>query len=372
MYRVCPKCDIRSNIDSNELYCPKCERRLEIEFEPGDRLSDFVRISGNARKRRGGMSAVYKAHLKGHDGYVALKVTHSNRYSVLANELAVLRELDHPNIIRPVELPREWRAVGWGGVPKLHVAGEPVCCIALEWMEGGSLRDWLEKDGGKKNKRKWLGWDAAIDILAQIGEALSYAHALGKIHRDIKPGNILLSVDGSHAVLSDFGIAEDTPHGTRLSKSGTGTLPYMSPEQARGLILDERSDVYSLGCVLYEMLVGRPPFTGGSTSSVREKVLHRSPLPPSRLPRTLVKVPAQVETVLMRALDKDPPSRYGTVAAFVSDLQQAVSVRRSERLVQGTRSARKSALPWYWILAALFLLSGIIGLLLILGSAFHG
>ncbi len=194
--------------------------------------------------------------------------------------------------------------------------------LALEYLAGGTLEERMQAaftDEGRMSLGHVLAW------LGPIAEALDVAHELGVIHRDLKPANILFrSGDIATSVLTDFGLAQvtDSP---RLSHYGglVGTPAYISPEQARGLDCDGRSDIYSLTAIVYEALVGQPPF-GGATMSVVMK--HISEPPP--LPRSLgVTLPTGVEQVLMKGLAKDPGDRYHTVSQFLRALRSAADQR---------------------------------------------
>jgi serine/threonine-protein kinase len=188
----------------------------------------------------------------------------------------------------------------------------------MPYLEGESLR-------AKLTREKQLPLDDALQIVREIADALSYAHGHGVVHRDIKPENILL--EGGHAVVADFGIARAIPAaaGERLTEKGMvlGTPEYMSPEQATGSAdVDGRSDLYSLGCVLYEMLAGQPPFTGSTVLSLVHQ--HRSVTP---RPVTDMRpgVPGYVAAALQRALAKAPADRFSRVAQFAEALTRGES-----------------------------------------------
>ncbi len=259
-------------------------------------LADRYRI---ARKLgEGGMATVYLAEDLRHDRRVALKVLKPELAAVVGAErfLAEIKttaNLQHPNIL-PLFDSGEAEGLVWYTMP--YVAGD-------------SLRDRLDREGQ-------LPVAEAVRITTAVGAALDYAHRHGVVHRDIKPANILLQ-DGQ-PVVADFGIALAVQHagGGRLTETGLslGTPYYMSPEQATGdRDPDARSDVYALACVLYEMLAGEPPFTGGSAQAVLGRILtseaprvteHRSSTPPN------------VEAALLRALEKLPADRFESAAAF--------------------------------------------------------
>src|SRR5262249_35438609 len=187
----------------------------------------------------------------------------------------------------------------------LHDSGSATGLLwyAMPYVQGESLRSRLIRE-------KQLPIDDALDIASAVAAALAYAHERGVIHRDIKPENILL--EGDEAVVADFGIARaiDSAGGTKLTETGmaVGTVAYMSPEQAAGeRELDGRSDIYGLGCVLYEMLTGEPPYTGPTAQAVFAKRF-TEPIPsPSRVRAT---VPRGVEQVVMKALAPVPADRW--------------------------------------------------------------
>jgi len=183
----------------------------------------------------------------------------------------------------------------------------------MPYVDGESLRDRL-------NREKQLPLDDALSIAREVADALSFAHARGIVHRDIKPENILLA--SRHAVVADFGIAKAVKEAgaTRLTATGMsiGTPVYMSPEQAAGdSELDGRSDLYSLACVLYEMLAGQPPFTGATAANVVHQHLTAEALPISQLRPA---VPAAIADVLARSLAKNPADRFSPAAHFAEAL----------------------------------------------------
>src|SRR5215831_559432 len=184
-----------------------------------------------------------------------------------------------------------------------------------------SLRERLKREGR-------LSLTEALQIVNEIGSALTAAHAYGLIHRDVKPGNILLDEQG-HAALADFGVAREAgskgaPDPLTLAGTGltAGTPQYMAPEQLREAELDARADLYALGVVLYEMLTGRTPHLGDSQFEVGAAVLAGQIIPPSAINP---EIPYAVENVLMRALSSTAEDRYATVQGFVEALEDAVA-----------------------------------------------
>ena len=245
---------------------------MPVTVPPSD-LAESLRDRYELQRElgRGGMATVYLARDIRHKRPVALKVLHPELGAVLGTE-RFLREvetaagLQHPHIL-PVFDSGEAAGRLWYTMP---------------YVEGESLRDRLKRE-------VQLPVEDAVRLTREVAEALDYAHRHGVVHRDIKPDNILLTE--GHASVADFGIAKavSTAGGETLTQTGTavGTPAYMSPEQASpGAPLDGRSDVYSLGCVLYEMLAGEPPFTGPSSQAVIARALRGgAPLPASRAAR---------------------------------------------------------------------------------------
>jgi serine/threonine-protein kinase len=183
----------------------------------------------------------------------------------------------------------------------------------MERLEGRTLADELASNGP-------LGPRRAAEIAASVAEALEFAHRAGVVHRDVKPGNVMLTADGGVKVM-DFGIARAISADT-VTQTATvlGTAAYLSPEQASGERVDARSDVYSLGAVLYEMVTGRPPFVGDSPLAVAYKHVNEDPIPPSSVsPR----VPSALDAVVMRALAKEPAARYASAEEMAADLRRA-------------------------------------------------
>ncbi|CAN5857518.1 serine/threonine-protein kinase [soil metagenome] len=249
---------------------------------------------------RGGMATVYLAQDLRHDRPVALKVLHPELARLLGTErflreIKLAARLQHPHILTVLD---SGEAAGnlW---------------FAMPYVEGESLR-------GRVEREKQLPIEDAVRIAGETAEALEYAHRHGVIHRDIKPENILLS--GDHALVADFGIAQalagDAGGEQRLTETGTtlGTPAYMSPEQAAGArTLDARSDVYSLACVLWEMLAGEPPFTGPTPQMAIARRFTETARP-LRLVRETV--PEAVETAVAKALSKSPADRYSSALKF--------------------------------------------------------
>lgn len=186
--------------------------------------------------------------------------------------------------------------------------------IVMEYVEGRTLAEFLA-GGGR------ILPDRAIDIAMDVCQALEAAHARGVIHRDIKPGNIMLNPRGEVKV-TDFGIARVTTTADTVAQTAAilGTASYLSPEQAQGQQVDARSDLYSLGCVVYEMVTGRPPFLGDSPVAVASKQVLEQPVPPSKLNSD---VTPDLDAVILRALAKNPANRYQSAEEMRADLERA-------------------------------------------------
>ncbi|HEY7878598.1 MAG TPA: protein kinase, partial [Gemmatimonadaceae bacterium] len=256
----------------------------------------------------GGMATVFLAHDLKHDRPVALKVLRPELAAVLGTErflqeIRIAARLDHPHILTLID----------------SGAADGVLYYVLPYVRGESLREALTRE-------KQLTIDEAVAIARQVGSALEYAHRQGVVHRDIKPENILLQE--GEAMLTDFGIALAVREagGNRLTETGTslGTPQYMSPEQATGdRQLDARSDVYSLGAVLYEMLTGEPPHTGATVQAVIAKLLTERPTSVRLLRDT---VPEGLDRAVTKALAKVPADRHRSAGDFVAALSAVSSV----------------------------------------------
>lgn len=251
----------------------------------------------------GGMATVYKAKCRVLNRYVAIKVLKDSlKYdsAVVKNfntESRAAAKLSHPNIVQVYD-------VGESG---------EFDYIVMEYVDGVTLKEYIQKRG-------YLGWEEACDFAIQIGRALECAHSHNVVHRDIKPHNVLMTKDGTLKV-TDFGIAQAAGGETVVAGSGgMGSVHYISPEQARGGYTDERSDVYSLGVVLYEMLTGKVPFDNTNPVSIALMKLENNP-EDCRNIKALI--PDNVAEITMRAISREQHSRYQSASDMVRDLEKA-------------------------------------------------
>ncbi len=252
---------------------------------------------------QGGMATVFKAYHAALDRYVAIKVLHPafkedpNFLSRFNREARIVAKLDHPNIVPIYDFAQD--------------ADTPY--LVMRYVEGKTLKAIL-REGPLPTER-------VFSIIRPALDGLAYAHAQGVLHRDIKPSNIMVAND-AHVYLADFGLARIVKAGesTMSQDMLIGTPQYISPEQASGKPIDERSDIYSVGIVLYEMLTGRVPFSADTPYSViHDHIYTPLPLPTSINPN----LPPNLERVLVKALDKDPAARYASANESSAALDQA-------------------------------------------------
>ncbi len=269
----------------------------------------------------GGMAKVFKAYQPAFDRFVALKVlpehyaedeTYLERF---AQEARIIANLEHKYIVPVYDFGED----------------NGITYLAMRYLQAGTLKDVLKRFGGV------VPLADAVRIVSQVASALDYAHENGIIHRDIKPANILIDREGD-AYLTDFGIAKVLEATSHLTKTGTamGTPAYMAPEHGMGTDVDARSDVYSLGIVLYEMVTGRVPFEADTPFAVI--LAHANE--PLLLPRTVnPNLPREVERVLLKALAKNPDDRYQTagglalaLVAAVGEMEETIESRSADLL----------------------------------------
>jgi formylglycine-generating enzyme required for sulfatase activity len=341
---------------------------------------------------KGGMAIVWKAYHAAMDRYVAIKMLpfqFSQREEFLARfrqEARVIAKLEHPHILPVYDY-------GEGG----DTPGEAMPYLVMRLLEAGTLTERIQAGA--------LSLGEVDRIFTQLAEALAYAHEKGVIHRDIKPSNAMLDQRGE-IFLTDFGIAKIVESAVHLTSTGTitGTPEYMSPEQAQGMRVDHRTDIYSLGVVLYEMLTGQVPYHAETPIAVILKKI-QDPLPPPSVVNP--DIPDPLEHVLLKALTKEPQDRFASMGEFLTAWkkavaectpakaipQQTVLAAEKERLGKGTsfgvgrppavqdnqalpaesgvlkpekapvQAGKSKALPWVWILSGAGALVVICGLL---------
>src|SRR5215469_7927827 len=291
-------------------------------FEPGDML-DHYRI--DAIVARSGMATLYRATDVTNDRQVALKVPHPEMEAdtVLVErfkrEQEIGQVLDHPGIVKTFNSEERCRLY-----------------MVIEWVEGRLLRAILNEEGA-------LPVERAVKITLGICDALDYMHKRGIVHRDLKPENVMVD-ENDHIKLIDFGIAmkEDARRLTFVNVSSMlGTPDYISPEQVQGKRGDQRSDMYALGIMFYEMLTGQVPFSGPNPLAVMNERLMKDPPPATQLN---AEIPPELEEIVFRALERDPRHRYGNAHEMEWDLEHQEQVGVEDRGFRPPRRGTRSLL----------------------------
>jgi serine/threonine protein kinase len=304
----CPDCGTWNR--TKAVRCLRCQAELpDIENAPKERpdeeLGTLRRLIGSRyrvvrRLGSGGMANVYYAEHQVLERPLVLKVLHAHlakdpeMRERFRREAEAAAQLQHPHVCTIVDY---------------FESGEAIF-IVMPYLEGGSLADVLTRD-------RTVPVPRAAAITAQVAAALDYAHRRGIVHRDVKPDNVLFDETG-HALLTDFGIATARFHG-RLTGTGRamGTPHYMSPEQAMGKMVDGRSDLYAVGVMLYEQILGFPPFDGADSYSVGYKHVHEQPVAPDVVDS---KIPAEISALVMKCLAKPVAERFQTGEELASAL----------------------------------------------------
>jgi beta-lactam-binding protein with PASTA domain/tRNA A-37 threonylcarbamoyl transferase component Bud32 len=294
---------------------------------------------------RGGMAEVYRARDIRLDRIVAIKTLRADLARDQIFQARFRREaqsaasLNHPSIVAVYDTGEDM------------ATGVPVPYIVMEYVDGRTVRDLLQ-DGHR------LLPERSLEIIDGVLRALDYSHQAGIVHRDIKPGNVMVTRNGDVKVM-DFGIARamsDAQATMTQTAQVIGTAQYLSPEQARGERVDSRSDLYSTGCLLYELLTGRPPFTGDSPVAIAYQHVRENPIPPSRVDPD---VPVWADAIVLKAMAKSPADRYQTAGDMRADLQRAASglpvaaapptrvdmYQNTQRMGSDPMTGRTSAIP---------------------------
>jgi len=273
----------------------------------------------------GAMAQVFKARHSQLNRFVALKLLHAHYSSdpdfiqQFTEEAQNLAQLRHPNIVQVYD------ADIFGEYPYL----------AMEFIDGRALKSIIEE---YKEKYARISLPRCLRIIYSIGLALSYAHQRGVIHRDVKPGNIMVE-DTGRVVLADFGLAR-LHHNQVETETGkvTGTPAYMSPEQVLGQASHPRSDIYSLGVISYQLLTGKLPFTADNLLALATKHVSETPIPPRAI---VPEIPVEVEKIVLHAMSKNPNERYSTTNEFLHDLTKVRLRIRTARLPTASLSSEK-------------------------------
>ena len=267
-----------------------CGKRLDGRYE----IREIIGV--------GGMAVVYKAYDNIDDRIVAIKIlkdeylTNDEFKRRFKNESKAIAVLSHPNIVRVYNVS----------------FGDRLQYIVMEYVDGITLKEYIEQQGV-------INWKEAVHFIGQILAALQHAHDKGIVHQDIKPQNIMLLQDGTIKV-TDFGIARFSRSDYHtITDTAIGSVHYISPEQARGEMTDEKADIYSIGVVLYEMLTGQLPFQSDSVVSVALMQLQQEPVRPREIIPT---IPLGLEQITIRAMQKNPSSRYRSAAEMLVDINE--------------------------------------------------
>lgn len=279
-------------------------RRIAGRYDLGDTLGF------------GGMSEVHLASDTRLNRDVAIKILRADLardpsfYERFKREAQHAASLNHPTIVQVYDTGEADTAEG------------PLPYIVMEYVDGETLRDVLRRDGT-------IAPQTAMTWMADVCAALDFSHRNSIVHRDMKPGNVMLSHTGEIKVM-DFGIARalsDPSAGMTQTAAVIGTAQYLSPEQARGEAVDARSDVYAAGCVLFELLVGEPPFTGDSPVSVAYQHVREDPPTPSSM---LASVPTELDSIVLKAMAKNPANRYQSAGEMRQDLVRVLAGQQPE------------------------------------------
>ncbi len=296
------------------------------------------------RLGQGGMAEVWKAHDTQLQRYVAIKILHANLQedpnfiTRFEREAQLIASLHHPNIVQVHDFQ----------VSRSPESGAPMAYMVMDYIEGGTLEDYIVATSARG---KFPSPAQLVHLFTSISLAIDYAHRQGMIHRDIKPANILLDSHNTtrnpmgEPILTDFGVAKLLGvSSTTLSAAQSGTPLYSSPEQARGYPGNERSDIYSLGIILYEMATGVPPFRGDTPVAVITQHLNATPTTPSLINPN---IPPALTMVILKALAKDPNARFASASSMTAAIAEALNLPVPESLGQSAYSKDAENMPTY-------------------------
>lgn len=269
---------------------------------------------------QGAFGSVYRAFDRRLQRWVALKVFTPDKFSSqqsferLEREARACLALVHPNIVRMLDVGR---------------TDSGTCYVAFDYIAGMSLADFAQQ--------KPSDFDQAAATIATLASAIHHAHSQGVVHGDLNPNNVLVNPDGDPYII-DFGLAVPLQKARLERHELAGTPPYMSPEQVRGEPLDGRSDIWALGVMFYELLVGHRPFPGTTTPSLFDEIIHREPTPPRQINDN---IPIELEAICLRCLSKGPTDRYPTAADLANDLRRLAGPRPGKTRVSELSEATK-------------------------------
>src|SRR5262249_21521027 len=346
--RFCRKCGAAIPPDSPQNSCGAClleaalgagehEGEVNLDVPPSQMLMEFGDYELLEQIGRGGQGVVFRARQKSLNRTVALKVINLGQWSSKADvkrfrrEAEAVASLDH------------------AGIVPIHEVGERdgSCYVSMKFVEGGQLDEVV--------RRSPMSIRQAVELVAKVARIVHYAHEHNILHRDIKPGNILLDAKGEPH-LTDFGLARllETESSVTQTLDVLGTPSYMAPEQAVGnnAAVSSATDVYGLGAVFYQLLTGQPPFAGGTTYETIKLLLDTEP----RQPRQLnPKIDRDLSTICLKCLEKDPKRRYSSALALAEDLErwlkhEPIQARHTGVLARGRKWVRRN--PTSALLAA--------------------
>src|SRR6266481_4683932 len=349
--RLCPKCGAEIPADAPEGGCPGCllENALGVFANEDESLLDSAQHATRSKRLekmlgelgdyelleevgRGGQGVVFRARQKSLNRTVALKVISLGQWASTAHLKRFRREaeaaasLDHPGIVPIYEVGER----------------DGLCYFSMKFVEGGQLDEIV--------KREPISIRSAVELIAKVARTVHYAHEHGVLHRDIKPGNILLDAKGE-PLLTDFGLARLVEAGNTVTRTleVLGTPSYMAPEQAAGnnpaaAGLTSATDVYGLGAVFYQLLTSHPPFAGGTTYETIKLVLDTEPQQPRLLNR---KIDHELSTICLKCLEKDPKRRYSSALSLAEDLEhwlrhEPIRAHRTGIFTRGRKWVRRN------------------------------